>query len=621
MNRTFNISAKSLILTLVCALALFAGCKDESTGPGTSGEASAAQDKGVSKAVAKEALKPGMVFPDDVLVVSGTPSLEKLLEAVNAGANAVAPGTLPPNLASLALESMKSDLGLTDISWFRTDAPVLLAVVDPKVFDGKNQLVLLPASDTEKALASLKEGAQRDFEGHRAFFEHRFEKVYVDTIDGYLVFTDHTAIFGKHKSFLEGQLGKWKPEHAFSMQVAMDHLLSRYGVEIAQFKEMAKQTLAREAAGTTAPEVQEWQTQMLFSLIESLDTVRLDLAVEGTELRLILNNTAKKGSELAKLVASSQGQSSGLMSTIPSNAWVGMAGIFDVHESTEFDQLNEMSLRTYTNLLELSADEMKLLDPMIKEAAKLTTGDSAVSVYADQKFPMAMHTVAKIADVAAFRAVNKKLLALLVPHVWSRVVAELKKNGTELPPAQVTSVAEMVALAKPFAAPWGIVPTLTSTEADGIHVDAIELVIDWTLLSREMGLAAQDVTTVDMLKAFAGEKIVVALASGTDRYVQAFGPNAIATATALAKGEDPKSRDAITSLAKDQNWTGLVQVRALLDALMFIPDVATRKPLIDTISQDRMLSATARSTGTGLELKLNLPLDVVGQIIGFASAP
>ena len=89
MNRTFIISSKSLILILVCALALFAGCKDEAPATETSGESGAAGNKAVAQAVAKEALRPGMVLPDDVLVVSGTSSLEKLLEAVNAGAGSI----------------------------------------------------------------------------------------------------------------------------------------------------------------------------------------------------------------------------------------------------------------------------------------------------------------------------------------------------------------------------------------------------------------------------------------------------------------------------------------------------------------------------------------------------
>lgn len=621
MTRVAVVSSKSLVLTLALALTLGVGCQDDASKPEASAEAGPQGQKSATKASTADAPKPGLTFPENVLVVSGTPSLEKLVAAVNAGANAVAPGTLPPNLASLALESMKSDLGLKDISWFKTDAPILLAVVDPKVFDGKNQLVLLPTSDAEKALASLKEGAQRDFEGHKAFFEHRFEKVYVDTIDGYLVFTDHTAIFGKYKGFLEKELVKWTPAHAFSLEFAMDHILRGYGVEIAQFKEMAKQTLAQQSGGAAAPEIQEWQTQMLFSLVESLDRLRIHFGAQGSDLKLWVDGSAKKGTELAKLTAASQGQASSLLSTIPANAWLATAGVFDVRQSAEFGRLNEMSLRTYTDLLELGPEQMKLLDPMIREAAKLTTGDSAVSLYSDKNFPVAMHTVTKVADLAAFRTVNKKLLALLVPQIWSRVVAELKANGTELPPAQVTSVAEMVALAKPFAAPMGMVPTLISKETDGVQVDALELKIDWAVLSREMGLAAEDVKTVEMLKTVAGDAIVFAVASGSDRYVQAFGPQAVATATALAQGKETSSSEAVTSLAKDKNWTVAVQVRALMDALLFIPEMAARKPLIDAIAKDRTLSVTARSTGPGFEVEMNVPLDAIGQVIAVSSAP
>ena len=621
MNRSLTLGRRALIPALVCSLMLSMGCKEESESPEATKGAEAAAEQQEAAQVKKAALKPSLVFPDDVLAVSGTPSLEKLIEAVNTGANAVAPGALPPNLASLALESMKSDLGLKDISWFKSNAPVLLAVVDPKVFEGKNQVVLLPASDTEKALASLKEGTKRDFEGHKAFFEHRFEKVYVDTLDGYLVFTDHTAIFPKLKSFLEGQLISWKPENAFSLHVAMDHVSQRYGVELAQFKEMAKQTLAQQAGAAANAQVQDWQTDMLFTVIDSMQSLQVDLAVEGKDLRLIMKDAAKPGTAFAKLLSSSAGQRSSLIETVPAAAWFSTVSILDVRQSEDFGRLNEMSIRTYTDLLGLSAEENKALDPLIREAAKLTTGDSAVSLHSDGAFPMAMQTVAKVSDIAAFRAVNKKLLALLVPQIWDRIVAELKNNGTELPPAKVTSISEMVALAKPFATPLGLVPTLVSTEADGVHLDALELKIDWTVLSREMGLAAQDVATVEMLKTIAGEKFVFAVATGSDRYVQAFGPNALAVATSLAKGENPKSDPAVVTMSKEQNWTAVIRVGALLDALSFIPEMAAKKPMIDAIPKDRALSMTAKSTGSALECTLQVPLDIIGQVITLAGAP
>ena len=538
MNRRPQLTRCLAVSSLVLTLALFPGCKDDAEAPAAESPAAPAAEKAAPSALKEPAPKPAMVFPEDVLVVSGTPSLEKLIEAVNAGASAVAPGALPPNLASLALESMKSDLGLKDISWFKSDAPVLLAVVDPKVFEGKNQVVLLPVSDTEKALSSLKEGAQRDFEGHKAFFEHRFEKVYVDTIEGYLVFTDHTAIFPKIKSFLEGPLKAWKPEHPLSIKLAMDHISSRYGVELAQFKEMAKQTLAQQAGGAASPEIQDWQTDMLFNILDSMKTLEVHLAMEGKNLRLLMNDTAKEGTALAKLLASSKGQRSSLANTVPESAWCATAAVLDVRQSEDFSRLNEMSIRTYTDLLNLSPEDMKALDPLIRQAAKLTTGDSSLSIYQDGKFPVAMHTVAKVSDVAAFRAVNKKLLALLVPKIWTRVVAELKANGVELPPSEVSSIAEMVALAKPFSTPMGAVPSLISSSENGVEVDALELTLDWPVLSREMGLEAQDVETAKILDTVVGEKIAFATATGSDRYVQAFGPNAAKTAASLAKGEN-----------------------------------------------------------------------------------
>ena len=621
MTRATRLARSLAVPLALCVLTLVVGCKDDTPAPATEAPTEATSQKGESKALKPAPAKPALVFPDELLVVSGTPSLEKLIEAVNSGANAVAPGALPPNLSSLALESMKSDLGFKDISWFKTDAPVLLAVVDPKSFDGKNQLVMLPVSDTEKALASLKEGAQRDFEGHKAFFEHRFEKVYVDTLDGYIVFTDHTAIFPKLKSFMEASLVNWKPAHALSILVDMEHIKARYGVELAQFKEMAKQTLAQGAAGAPAPEVQEWQTDMLFSLLDSMNALELHIAVEDNNLRVIFHDTAKSDTAFAKLLAASSGQKSGLLTTVPENAWLASVGMLDVRKSPEFGRLNEMSLRTYADLLELTPEDMKALNPLIRQAAELNTGDSAVSMYPQGAFPFAMHTVSRVSDMTVFRALNKQMLALLVPKIWSRVVAELKKNDVQLPPSQVGSIGEMVALAKPFATPLGVVPNLVTSDSDGVQVDALELTIDWTVVTREMGLSAQDVATVNMLKTVAGDKVAFAVATGGDRFVQAFGPDAIATAASLAKGEDPKSSAQFTALASQENWAFGLRAGALLQALAFIPDLATKKPLIEAMSKERMLVGRAKSTGPTLEASLDVPLDLLAEIIGFANAP
>ena len=334
-----------------------------------------------------------------------------------------------------------------------------------------------------------------------------------------------------------------------------------------------------------------------------------------------MNDTAKEGTALAKLLASSKGQRSSLANTVPENAWCATAAVLDVRQSEDFSRLNEMSIRTYTDLLSLSSEDMKALDPLIREAAKLTTGDSSLSIYQDGKFPVAMHTVAKVSDVAKFRAVNKKLLALLVPKIWTRVVAELKNNGVELPPSEVTSIAEMVALAKPFSTPMGAVPNLISSSENGVEVDALELTLDWPVLSREMGLEAQDVETAKILDTVVGEKIVFATATGSDRYVQAFGPNAAKTAASLAKGENPKNSASFMDLSKDQSWTVAVRLGALFDALSFTPDLAAKKPIIDAMSKDQMVSVTARSDGQVLECALDVPLDLVGQLITLATAP
>ena len=89
MNRAVTVSPKNLTLLLVCALALSTGCKDEAPAE-TSEEAGTAGQKTVTKAVAAEAPKPGLLFPEDVLVVSGPEGagVTQLLREVSRGGRA-----------------------------------------------------------------------------------------------------------------------------------------------------------------------------------------------------------------------------------------------------------------------------------------------------------------------------------------------------------------------------------------------------------------------------------------------------------------------------------------------------------------------------------------------------
>ena len=60
---------------------------------------------------------------------------------------------------------------------------------------------------------------------------------------------------------------------------------------------------------------------------------------------------------------------------------------------------------------------------------------------------------------------------------------------------------------------------------------------------------------------------------------------------------------------------------AMFEALSFAPDLASKKAIIDSMSKEQMISVTAKSTQGVLEAGLNIPLEIVAQIISLATAP
>jgi hypothetical protein len=617
MMRQRSSTLRGLLFALALTLVAAPACQDE---------APTTVDEGAAPAPAAPAAvaQPAFELPSEVLAVTGIPSLEAFLATVNEVANTVAPGSLPPNLASMALESMKADMGLSDISWFRSDAPVLVAVVDSKTFEGKNQVMLVPTSDPEKALASLKEGAQRDFEGHTAFYEHRFEKVYVDMIEGYVVFTDHTRIFPAVKDFVSKELRLWKPDHAISIRLAMDHVVARYGAEIAQGKEMvremAKEVSAGEAAFDTS-EVQELQLALLFSMVESANRIGIDLSAKGSDLRLGLSVDAKAGSDLATFLTLIAGKESSMIGALPSGSWAAFGGHMDVRKFAPLRKIQEASLGAYVNILSLDAKESASLATMISALADQSSGDSLTSFYADGAFPFAFVSAQAVDDLGALRATLGKLLPFLLDHGYSALSRSMEADGQKLPPAKVTSMADLVGLAKPFCAAYGVTPTVSERDQDGVHVDALDFAIDWVVLSRELGLAAQEVETVKMLQTVVGSSVQLAFATGGNRSVTALGPHAVDHALAMAKGAAGPGDPAFAALAKGQNMAMSFRIGALLRALSFIPDLSAMKPLIDGIAPNRALTLQVDSAGDAASMVMGIPIDVIRDMVGMVAGP
>jgi hypothetical protein len=197
----------------------------------------------------------------------------------------------------------------------------------------------------------------------------------------------------------------------------------------------------------------------------------------------------------------------------------------------------------------------------------------------------------------------------------------MKADRKSLPSAKVTSMADLVGLAKPFSAAYGVTPSISERDQDGVHVDVLDLAIDWVVLSRELGLAAHETETVKMLQTVVGPNVQLAFATGGKRSVTAFGPHAVDHALAMAGGKGGAGDPAFAALAKGQNMAMSLRIGALLRALSFIPDMAAMKPLIDVIGPQRALTIQIDSSGDKASMIMGIPIDVIRDIMGLVAGP
>ncbi|MCB9727580.1 MAG: hypothetical protein H6746_03735 [Deltaproteobacteria bacterium] len=636
LSRPARVAALSLAL---CALAAAPGCKkDEPEAPapvaegakpaaeaGTTAEAAKPAEAGkpaepaaVPTEPAPVAAAPSLALPDGVLMAAGTPSLTEVLTTVSSVANKIAPGQVPPDLASLAMEGMKSLFGFTDITWLDQGEPFTFMNVDPKTHDGKGQAILLPMTDKDKVLASLAPDAKKDIEGHAASFQAQGQTWYLDFVEKRAVLSDHPGVFAERRDFISGALAGWKPERLFTTRVNMNTVNTAFATEIQQARVAAEQLTSQAAQEPGMPDasrVMKRYTDLLFEVVEGTTAAQFELYEQDGAIRLGLGVDSKPESGLAGFARLIAGKTGTLADAVAPDAWLGYVYNMDMREIKSMRELQKLALDTYAGLLKLTPEEVAKIDTIFDRMATQLTGENMLSIAVDGAFPLALTSLSKVTDATTLRSAYGDLLDMVFAKAWSYALESMKKEGKEFPgAADVKDLPGLIRLLGGLAEGMGVKLELVSEVRGEVQVDA--LTVDADL--EKLGLREKDPDTFAIVDGIVGRHLELAFGFKGDSLSMAFGPHGIQQAMDLAAGKRPGGEPVLTAAARGNAMAGAFRLDVLMKALTAIPDVARMKDAIEALPKGEAFTVTMNGVGDGLRTTLSFPIDTVAALAGFA---
>lgn len=639
LSRSLRVGALSLALS---ALVAAPGCKKDEPAPpapavttaevakadGPVKAAEAVADKTVKAAeavadkvaevVAAPVAAPSIALPEGVLMVAGVPSLSEVLSTVSTVANKIAPGQVPPDLASMALEGMKSVYGFTDITWLNQAAPIKFANVDPKTHDGKGQAILVPITDKDKVLASLPATANKAIEGHAASLESQGQTWYLDFVEGHAVLTDHPGVFAERRDFISGPLASWKPERLFTTRINMATVNTAFAKELQDARAAAEQMTsqaAQEPGMPDASKVMKKYTDLLFEVVDSTTAAQLDLYVQDGAIRFGASVDAKDGSGLANFSRSIAGKSSSLADAAPPTTWFGFTGNMDVREMKSIREMQKLALDTYAGLLKLTPEETAKIDSIFDRMASQATGESVTAFALDGTFPFALTTLSKVTDATQLRGAYGELLDIVFLKAWGYALEEMKKEGKEVPgAADVKDLPGLIRLLGGIAEGMGVKLVLVSEVRGDVQVDA--LTVDADL--EKLGLNEKDPAAFAIVDGLIGRHLELAFGFKNDALTMGFGPHGIQQALDLASGKRPGGEPALTAAAQGNAMAGTLRLDVIMNALMAIPQVAQMKEAIDKLPKGEAFAMTAAGHGNTSGVTMSFPIDTIAALVGLA---
>lgn len=410
-----SLTARALLTALLLTGGL-AGCKDDAPKDGEPGTQTKAAKAGEGATAAPMAAT--LEAPADVVAYGGTNDLAATLDALHKLASQAVP-QVPP-LGAMVGPALQGELRLTDPSAIDTKKPIRFAVIDPKAHPRSPVIVLIGITDQaafEKALPAT--GKKQNDEGNAwsyLKFEGSTRPIYVNFVDGYVAISRDKALFAKGKDFLQKLAAAKMPDLGGAF-IEIDNLLAKFGPDFDAGLAQAKQ-MAAMAAQTTPGGAQ--QTEMLNAMFDwvgqaarETDHIRISLATEADGARIDVRFQPKKGSDLAKTIASLKGTGTpDLLAKLPADAPVFFAA------ALQPDAMADLAGRMADTMVVgpifgANKDKAKVYVDAMVAYSKAIDGKVVVAAHtAPEGKGLALTGLFGVKDAAAAKAAQKQLTGM-----------------------------------------------------------------------------------------------------------------------------------------------------------------------------------------------------------------
>jgi len=539
---------------LIVMLIVLGGCKDD---------APVTADKAAQGATAekKEALKPQSDLLFKSVEVLGYGGFKSLAALKTMATDMMTKFQFLPAAAvpSMIDESLKSQMQVTSLEWMDSERP--MAVVVTSATQNKNGgLVCVPLKDKALFEKSVPANAEKGKDGNAiALTGAMGGSLFVNFIaETHAVFTEDAALFGKFKDLLIADLPRLKYEKTIELNLSGEGLRGTFEGEIKELKaELERELESDEAKEQMASAgLTKEQVQKLLAMTEELRSGQVAFEVVDGHFLVSAELGATSGSLAGKLFKLFSAKvDTGLLSTLPANAFVKMASVVS-NDGGEFAKLigwDASSQSAMKNMFEvggevfeISAEDKAKIEKLNDEyqAALGDNSSNVFGVYKSEAFPLSMIVMSDgVKDGPAADKASRELMKL----VWKFTAEAIKKEmGGSLPPGvtiDANSFSKTWKGLSPMAAPFGV--TMRNTVhagTDGVTVDGVGLSVKYEALPTY----AENKGELDMVKGLVGDDLEVAMGMAKDRSAVGLGPKAtdelraILTASAAPVGDELK---------------------------------------------------------------------------------
>jgi hypothetical protein len=567
--------------------------------------------------------------PAAVIAVGGTPSLDALFKLISEVGNKVQPGVVPPGFVSVALEGLKGKLGLSDVSWIKTDQPVKMLLLDPKAF-GEGLALVVPIADKDKALASLPATAKKDDPAHAAILEPEpGDQAFLDFVEGHLVLASHPGAFAAVKGYVESELKAWSPSAPIAVDVNLEAIQRIFGADIQQAKGALDALMAAVNAqgggamgsGPAGQALAKAQIELFFGVLESSARALVTLSSRDSDVEYGVALTPKPGTGLAKATEAMAGKTSSLASLVPATSWMGVAAHLDLRGVESLKELQKLTTRSYAEILKLDEASVAKIDALFGELWQQSTGEQGFGIYTDGSFPLAMVGGVTVTDAVKARDQYGQLIDMFfVPAVKLLQEKVAEEGGGAPPPIDLSTVKTFDDAVKAVAPLLKTVGVTLSVTRDG-DLAGLSVAIDWS------NPVLQD-PEVQLIKAMIGSKLEAGMVFKGNRLAFAFGPNGYTAAKAAAEGPNPSADPQLARLSQGAALAFVfspANIGLALKSLAAIPELQAFQAVLEKLAKDRVLWVSGKSDGKSMTFTTGVPMDVIATLVpifaGIGEAP